>query len=83
VSKEKTQTCKDCKWWDILCCRRRSPIVVENKYSSTSGVSARWPPVDFNDWCGEFEAKLDADEMIDISLLKSLSRGSREFECDK
>jgi len=83
VSKEKKQTCKECRFYKQYSdvngsCRRFPPIV-------TNGTQMRgyFPIVEYDDWCGEFEAKLDADEMIDISLLKSLSRGSREFECDK
>ena len=57
------QKCADCKWWNPYDeaerrmvageadCRRRSPTVVSGGY----GGHTRWPRVNIDYWCGDFE----------------------------
>lgn len=56
--------CPDCRFFEINPygqigvgghCHRYPPIV---EYSEQQGSTVIFPPVDWNDWCGEFEAKV-------------------------
>jgi len=49
-----TNTCEDCRFFEadkedetIGACRRYPPTI--------QGADAAWPPVDIDDWCGEYK----------------------------
>ena len=56
--------CGNCKFarerGGYLFCHRRSPQVLPNP---VTGISAHFPLVDKDTWCGEYEVKPDSDKL--------------------
>lgn len=45
--------CKDCKFFVQKDCRRFPPVPMILSISVLSTISAQWPSVKEDDWCGE------------------------------
>lgn len=72
--------CEDCRWYEPLPekdqpapespsrgrCRRNSPIVhIRANATSKGAMKATWPLTRGNDWCGDFQERLDMDDWED------------------
>lgn len=69
---EQEQLCKTCRFWDGRfsgICRKYPPkvIIVDVERKDTKVYHQKqtlWPDTDEDDWCGEWEAKTPAPEVI-------------------
>ncbi len=58
---DNTEKCLNCRFatdkrgWFDAACHRHGPIARVRDY----GLEARWPPIQDDDWCGDFERKLE------------------------
>lgn len=51
-----TEACQDCCWWAFNGgkCKRHAPVIKPDEM-----FHPKWPVTEFNDWCGDFEAKAE------------------------
>ena len=87
--------CEDCKYFEPITdcdgnddvvgeCRRNTPLlrafVLSDNDKYKLGKDAIWPEVLTDDWCGEFEAKIDVIPLptcIDSSLVRRFLRNRK------
>ena len=63
--------CSACKFWEEISdtpamgsCRRHAPLaVILNPLSEFSNLDARWPRTKPEDWCGEWDRKIETKNL--------------------
>ena len=64
----RADTCKNCAWCvettlsEVV---KGHPVIVRHCHRyAPSNTDARWPKVDFSEWCGEFAMRCGLDEAV-------------------